>query len=97
MRKIIVPDPSDYEVQIKTIASGICMFDAWNYKTGSVSENEIPGHEGIGIVCKVGKKVNHVKEGDLVTSYNWSEYCNVPYNTAIKLSLQNGGSSLPYG
>lgn len=74
IREIDVPDPKPNEVLVKTIANGICMLDVWKFKSRSYEEDYIPGHEGIGIITKVGKNVQGVKEGDLVPTWLWSEY-----------------------
>ena len=85
VREIDVFDPKPNEVQVKSLANGICMWEVWQYKTGNFDENEVKGHEGIGVITKVGKDVSGFKEGDLVNAYQWSEYSNLAQGWFIKL------------
>ena len=71
IREIDLPDPGSNQIQVKSIVNGICMFEVWKYISGEFDRNDIPGHEGVGIVTKVGKDVTWVKEGDYVSSYNF--------------------------
>jgi threonine dehydrogenase-like Zn-dependent dehydrogenase len=64
--EVDVPDPSWGEVQIQSLASGICAWDVHVYKNG-VDWPTWPGHEGVGRITKVGQGVNNLKEGDWVT------------------------------
>ncbi|HEY8803680.1 MAG TPA: zinc-binding dehydrogenase [Clostridium sp.] len=86
IREIDLPDPGPNQVQAKSIVNGICMFEVWKYTSGDFNRNDIPGHEGVGIVTKVGKDVTWVKEGDYVSTNQWSEYSNIDVTTGIKLS-----------
>lgn len=73
MRVIDVPEPvfGDYEALVDIIAVGVCSGTDNHLVSGthfkSVSLPFILGHEGIGRVVKIGKKVKHFKTGDLVT------------------------------
>jgi threonine dehydrogenase-like Zn-dependent dehydrogenase len=79
--EVEVPDPGWGEVQIQSLASGICAWDVHVYKNG-VDWPTWPGHEGVGRIVKVGQGVNNLKEGDWVTGiglgftefYNKREY-----------------------
>src|SRR5437879_3916692 len=74
-----VTDPDHGEVQVRTLANGICMFEVSLF-TGA-EPTPFPrevGHEGIGVVEKVGKGVKTLQEGDIVTCGKWRTVQNVP-------------------
>lgn len=61
----------DDEVQVRIIASGICHTDVAMSMVppgapGFSAYPKVLGHEGAGIVEKVGSSISHVKEGDKV-------------------------------
>jgi alcohol dehydrogenase, propanol-preferring len=66
---VAIPEPGPEEIQIKMEACGVCHTDLhaaegdWPIKP---TPPFIPGHEGVGYVSGVGKKVKTVKEGDRV-------------------------------
>jgi threonine dehydrogenase-like Zn-dependent dehydrogenase len=92
IREIDLPDPGSNQIQVKSIVNGICMFEVWKYISGEFDRNDIPGHEGVGIVTKVGKDVTWVKEGDYVSCNQWSEYSNIDATQGIKLSCDSSNS-----
>ncbi len=65
IEELTLPDPGPTQVVVKQFASGIChsqlhqMHRPRKYPV-------ILGHEATGVVSKVGNKVTHVKEGDIV-------------------------------
>lgn len=65
------------EVLVKMVASGMCMSDETIRKGGtSVAFPVVPGHEGAGIVEKVGSAVKAFKPGDqVVMSYAYCGIC----------------------
>lgn len=72
IREIAIEDPGPGEVQVRTLANGICMMEVSLF-TGA-EPTEFPrrvGHEGVGVVEKVGAGVKDLREGDLVTSHQW--------------------------
>lgn len=77
LQELELPEPRYDEIQAKTLYNGICMAEVWKYTSLKPGEAVIPGHEGIGVVTKVGKEVSGIKEGDLVTTDVWSEYVNM--------------------
>jgi threonine dehydrogenase-like Zn-dependent dehydrogenase len=83
IRPIDVKDPDHGEVQIRTLANGICMFEVSLFTgaepTGFPRE---VGHEGIGVVEKVGKDVTRLKEGDIVTCGKWRSLQNASAHSA---------------
>jgi alcohol dehydrogenase (NADP+) len=56
------------DVDIKIQYSGVCGSDLHTMSGGwgEVDYPQVVGHEIVGIAVKVGSKVKHVKEGDLV-------------------------------
>jgi aryl-alcohol dehydrogenase len=70
--------PRDDEVLVRIVASGIChtdidFCDHW-YECG---EAVVPGHEGAGVVQRVGRKVKNIRPGDhVVLSYQSCGLCS---------------------
>lgn len=63
-----VQEPKANQVMIKTMACGLCCWDSWLYR-GVNAPGPMPyiiGHEGAGIVEKVGSEVTDLKVGDKV-------------------------------
>lgn len=70
-KEVRVREPLPDEVQVRIVASGICHTDIAlsSVPKGSPGYAEYPkvfGHEGAGIIEKVGSSITHVKEGDKV-------------------------------
>ena len=61
-----VPDPSDDQVIVNLISSGICHSQLHQMENSSLPRPLVFGHEGTGVVSHVGRSVDHVKEGDRV-------------------------------
>lgn len=85
LKEIDLPDPRHDEIQAKTLYNGICMAEIWKYNGVNFPESMLPGHEGLGIVVKVGSDVSGIREGDLVTTTTWGEYVNMSPGTYIPL------------
>jgi L-iditol 2-dehydrogenase len=74
-------EPDENEIQIKTMACGICGtdFHAYHGKHLAVKYPVIPGHELSGIISKTGKNVKSFSPGDRVVDPNITcghcEYC----------------------
>jgi aryl-alcohol dehydrogenase len=74
---LVVDDPRDDEIVVRIVASGICHTDV------SAQNQVIPfplpallGHEGAGVVERVGRSVQTVREGDhVVVSFNFCGNC----------------------
>ncbi len=87
-----VPEPGFGEIMIKTTACGVCCWDSWLYR-GVNAPGPMPyiiGHEGVGIVDRVGEGVEHIKVGDKVFCASGGnemmcEYFTVPENCVVKL------------
>jgi len=86
IRPIVVNDPDHGHVQVRTLANGICMFEVSLFTgaepTGFPRE---VGHEGIGVVEKVGKGVTRVREGDIVTCSLWRTVQNQPASSVHRI------------
>lgn len=88
-----LPDePAPDQVLVKTMACGLCCWDSWLYR-GVNAPGPMPyiiGHEGVGIVEKVGSLVTHVKPGDKVFAASGGnemmcEYFIQPGECVVKL------------
>ena len=66
LKEVHTPNPGPPEVRIKNVACGVCRTDI------HVAEGDLPlkksplvlGHEVVGIVDKIGERVNNFKIGD---------------------------------
>ena len=72
VKEIELDEPKDDEVLVHLVASGMCHSD-WHFVVGEQTVGYWPmvlGHEGAGVVEKVGKNVDNVAPGDhVVLSY----------------------------
>jgi len=67
VEEVTIDDPQAYEVRVKLVATGLCHSDLHVLRAAVPSPFPIVlGHEGAGIVEKVGKGVTSVKTGDHV-------------------------------
>lgn len=97
-----LPEPGEHQALVKLIASGVCHTDLhamegdWPVKP---SPPFIPGHEGVGIVEKLGPGEHTVKVGDMVgNAWLWSacghcEHCRQGWETLCE-QQENGGYSV---
>lgn len=69
MRELLLDDPTDHEVLVRTESAGLCHSDR-HYVTGSLSITTpaVLGHEVAGIVERVGKAVTRLQAGDRVVA-----------------------------
>ena len=69
--------PRDDEVLVRLVASGICHTDIDFVDDWEEADNAVVlGHEGAGVIERVGKKVKHVRRGDhVVLSYQSCGHC----------------------
>ncbi|WBV56387.1 NAD(P)-dependent alcohol dehydrogenase [Chryseobacterium daecheongense] len=97
--KLILDEPLDNEVLVKMVSAGICRTDIDVME--QYIETPLPavlGHEGAGVVVKVGKDVTKVKEGDHVvlslSSCGQCEKCKsgLPSYCIKHVALNFGGS-----
>jgi aryl-alcohol dehydrogenase len=77
MRDLIVDDPRDDEIVVRLVASGICHTDATAQNGGlPFPHPALLGHEGAGVVERVGRNVSTLAEGDhVVVSFNFCGEC----------------------
>lgn len=81
-----VGDPQANEVQIQGGACGICSWDIATAKLGNkMHPMAPPGHEGVGIVVKVGRDVADLQEGDRVTGGGFATVRNVNSRRVYKI------------
>jgi propanol-preferring alcohol dehydrogenase len=97
-----IPEPGAGQVLVKIGASGLCHTDIhaangdWPVKPNPPF---VPGHEGVGIVQRVGPGVTRVTEGDRVAIpwLGWAcgecEYCTTGWETLCERQ-QNSGYSV---
>jgi len=100
-----IPEPGDGQILVKIEASGLCHTDMhaangdWPVKP---TPPFVPGHEGVGIVQRVGRGVTRVAEGDRVAIpwLGWAcgecEYCMTGWETLCERQ-QNSGYSVDGG
>jgi len=99
IRELAIPEPGPGQILVRTEACGVCHTDLhaadgdWPLKPGLPFT---PGHEGIGIVTKLGTGVTAVKEGDrvgvpwLYSACGHCEYCLGAHET-VCAEAQFGG------
>lgn len=89
-----LPEMSADQIMIKTIMTGVCRSDVMAY---SGNEDPMPlgrfGHEGLGIVTAVGRKVKDVKVGDFVSTISDPAYADYYYATENELVVVPEASS----
>jgi alcohol dehydrogenase, propanol-preferring len=96
-----IPEPGEGQVLVKIEASGLCHTDIhaargeWPVKPNPPF---VPGHEGVGIVQRVGRGVTRVAEGDRVAIpwLGWAcgecEYCTTGWETLCERQKNSGYS-----
>src|SRR5215472_722171 len=68
VEEIDIPDPGPDQVTVRNFASGVCYSQVHQLRNPGLPRPMGLGHEGSGVVTRVGKDVTHVKEGDHVIS-----------------------------
>jgi Zn-dependent alcohol dehydrogenase len=68
VEEIDIPDPGPGQVTVRNFASGVCFSQVHQLRNPRLPRPMGLGHEGSGVVTRVGKDVTHVKEGDHVIS-----------------------------
>lgn len=80
MRGVVLHGPGDVRVEeredptiqeptdavIKVVAACVCGSDLWPYRGADPAENQLMGHEYVGVVEQIGDDVKTVKPGDFV-------------------------------
>ncbi len=93
LREFEIGDPDLFEVQIELKASALCAWDQALYKGILPAGTRYPflhGHEGVGIVRKVGERVTGFQPGDKVSAMGndsglFGQFANVPASALAKL------------
>ena len=78
------PEPTSNQIEVKAVMTGVCRsdIDMMNGNFGPLPL-EMQGHEGLGIVTKVGSSVMNVKIGDFVATRGEPAYADY-YNCRDK-------------
>ena len=83
------PEPKDYEIEVKNILTGVCRSDIDMYKGDfTLPSRLMQGHEGLGQVTKVGKKVKFIEEGMFVATRgepSFADYYNAEEGTFVEV------------
>jgi threonine dehydrogenase-like Zn-dependent dehydrogenase len=79
----IKPEPSDYEIEVKALMTGVCRSDI-DMMQGNFGPLPLhmQGHEGLGVVTKVGSGIGATQVGDIVATRGEPAYADV-YNVRI--------------
>lgn len=80
LKKVLLDEPASDEVLVKIVATGICHTDlvARDFVMGSPNFPVILGHEGAGIIEKIGQDVHHLSVGDhVVLTYGHCGECEI--------------------
>ena len=83
------PEPNYNEIEVKAVLTGVCRSDIDMYNgTFQTLPKQIQGHEGLGIVTKVGGEVHTVSEGDYVATRGepaFADYYNCRNTEFVKV------------
>ena len=63
----IKPEPGDYEIEVKALMTGVCRSDI-DMMQGNFGPLPLhmQGHEGLGVVTKVGKNIGMTQVGNML-------------------------------
>ena len=83
----IKPEPSEYEIEVKALMTGVCRSDI-DMMQGNFGPLPLhmQGHEGLGVVTKVGKNIGMTQVGDIVATRGepaYADYYNVRANEYV--------------
>ncbi|MDX2158164.1 MAG: zinc-binding dehydrogenase [Hyphomicrobiaceae bacterium] len=62
--EVELPDPGPDQVTVKLYSSGVCHSQLHQMHNPALGRPLLLGHEGTGVVSRIGKNVTHVKPGD---------------------------------
>ena len=98
VEELELDDPQDYEVLIEVKASGLCHSDD-HFVTGDIPVTlpMVGGHEGAGVVVKVGKKVSRVQVGDHVSTLFIPACGTCRYCARGQSYICNNGAGMEHG
>ena len=83
------PEPTDNEIEVKALMTGVCRSDI-DMMIGEFGPlpMHMSGHEGLGLVTKIGAKVTGIAKGDYVATRGepaYSDYYNVRSNEYVRV------------
>jgi threonine dehydrogenase-like Zn-dependent dehydrogenase len=83
------PEPGADQIEVKSVLTGVCRSDI-DMHTGAFQllPKTIQGHESIGVVTKVGRQINHIKEGDFVATRGepaFADFYNCPEGMFVQI------------
>jgi Zn-dependent alcohol dehydrogenase len=64
LEELELPDPGPDQVTVKLYSSGVCHSQLHQMHNHSLGRPLLLGHEGTGVVTRIGSNVTHLKEGD---------------------------------
>ncbi|OYQ33175.1 L-iditol 2-dehydrogenase [Flavobacterium cyanobacteriorum] len=102
LRNVPMPEPREGEVRIKLEGSGVCasnipVWEGRHWFSYPIPAGN-PGHEGWGVVDKLGKGVEGIEEGERVAclSYNaYAQYDIAKADEVVKLPASLDGKPFP--
>lgn len=65
IEEVVLPDPGPDQVTVKLASSGVCHSQLHQMHSAALGRPLLLGHEGTGVVSRIGSTVTHVKVGDL--------------------------------
>jgi len=95
-------EPKDHEVLVRVMACGLCHSDEHVREGGPYRYPMVGGHEGAGIVEKVGAGVTRVREGDHICT-SWipvcghCRYCSTGHQNMCNAGLNASTGMMPDG
>ncbi|SES65187.1 aryl-alcohol dehydrogenase [Olsenella sp. KH3B4] len=100
MEDVDLDEPKDNEVLVRNVASGICHTDEFGRSQGvPIALPLVLGHEGAGIVERVGANVDDLKPGDHVgITYAFDNTCLHAKRTSpttARTSTRSTSAALP--
>ena len=89
----IKPEPGDYEIEVKALMTGVCRSDI-DMMQGNFGPLPLhmQGHEGLGVVTKVGKNIGMTQVGEIVATRGepaYADYYNVRANEYVTVPEAN--------
>ena len=70
--EVPIPKISDNEMLVRVTLTGMCHSELYSWQTAK--EGDVLGHESVGVVAEIGKKVTGFKVGDRVTGLGGGAY-----------------------
>ena len=102
LTELELDEPKDHEVLVRVMACGLCHSDEHVREGGPYRYPMIGGHEGAGVVEKVGPSVSRVREGDHICT-SWipvcghCRYCSTGHQNMCDAGLNAATGMFPDG